>query len=266
MEQHHNYIRAVAAFSHLSVYLLEWGGGRADKFSCNSAHKVYSILTDPEWQFWAQTLKVTLTSIIQVMFRELMQDSSFNLPEFAAGGMWQWWIQSAHGLFVCNEADPHSQYLQHGIFTRANIQLADEAEASKAGSWASVQLRRRAVKHITDLIHYLSQYFSQIYDRNEMLVPGLLCSKITSARAAAQRLCVLWQTHNRQDSDDSDGNDSDATTPEEEIPQPLHSVVRTLVEKYSSQVSSFARGGLNIEFISARVCTTVQPTQHLSAC
>ena len=100
------------------------------------------------------------------------------------------------------------------------------------------------MKHITDLIHYLLQYFSQIYDRDEMLVPGLLCSKITSARAAAQRLCDLWQKHNREDSDDSDGNDSDATTPEEEIPQPLHSVVRTLMERYSPQVSSFARGGL----------------------
>ena len=77
-----------------------------------------------------------------------------------------------------------------------------------------------------------------------MLVPGLLCSKITSARAAAQRLCDLWQKHNREDSGDSDGNDSDATTPEEEIPQPLHSAVRTLMEKYNPQVSSFARGGL----------------------
>ena len=138
-----------------SAICLEWGGGRGDRFSCNSAHKVYSILTDPEWQFWAQTLKVTFTSVIQVMFKELMQDSSFNLPELAAGGMWQRWIQSAHGLLVYDEADPHSQHLQHGIFARA-IQLADEAEATKGDSWTSIQLRRGAVKHITDLIHYLS--------------------------------------------------------------------------------------------------------------
>ena len=76
---------------------LEWGGNDASKITCNGAHKAYGVLTDNQWAFWSRVLEVTFTLVVQVMFKDIVCNSGYNLPELAIGGMWQRWVAALEG-------------------------------------------------------------------------------------------------------------------------------------------------------------------------
>ena len=247
-----NLVLALGALLPTAI-VLEWGGGRAGNFSCNSAHKAYSILTDPEWQFHSKVCKVTFREVVQVVFRELMENSSFNIPELAAGGMWQRWVARCDGLLT-DDGEAIIESLFHGALSHA-----EEVEAKRGGETRST-LIWRATSHVKDLRDQLSKYFGDIYNRDEMLLPGMLCKEKKSARAAAKKLCQLWSEHidvprstnsseatcdNGNDSEATDDNDGDhdsgAAEPE---PRVMHKAVARVMEKHYLEVRQFASGGL----------------------
>ena len=201
---------------------LEWGGNSANNIKVNGAFKAYGILTDDEWSCWSHVLKVTFTCVVQVMFKDIMQNSGFNVPALACGGMWQRWVTAGHNLLQNDTLHP-------AIFSRA-ISKAKSASRSKGTCYdTTISL---AVQHVKDLTSSIGVRFGSIYNRPEMSLPGMLAEDYSSARQAAQELCTLWS---------SDRNE-------------CHPAIIRVMSKHAIAVKAFANGSLMDSGLHTSLC------------
>ena len=151
---------------------LEWGCNSANNIKVNGAFKTYGILTDDGWSCWGHVMKVTFTCVGQVMFKDIVQHSGFNVPALARGGMWQRWVAACHNLLQNDTLHP-------AIFSCA-ISKARSASRSKGTCYDTII--SLAVQHVKDPTSSIGVRFGSIYNRPEMSLPGMLAKDHSSAR------------------------------------------------------------------------------------
>ena len=201
---------------------LEWGGNDASKITCNGAHKAYGVLTDNQWAFWSRVLEVTFTLVVQVMFKDIMCNSGYNLPELATGGMWQRWVAAGHSLISTGQL--HQERFASALAKGRKVHTVGSAEHS-----AMLQL---AVQHVKDLTSEIGTRFGTIYNRPEMWIPGMLTKEIRAAREAAQDIVNLWAFDKES----------------------CHPAITRVMLKHKKAVEQFANGGLLDATLHADLC------------
>ena len=180
--------RQIIKVHHLLKYAIiaHFGGGDIKRVTGARALRALGVLQNSKWHFWSSIYATSFTAVVEPMFKGVMENDGYKLPELARGE-WKQWSNSSLAMLSTDGS------LNLSKCGKAGVHLEQVPTPERPA------LLVKAAQHFTTLSASIKKRFGPVFDNPDIRPAGLIGASVAEGRAIATQVLAEFDAMSSTD-------------------------------------------------------------------